>query len=415
MQHDGWPPAQWCPAETAAMTGGSGVPGRAGIGICLSAGGFRAALFGLGAIRYLAEAGLLPQVTAISAISGGSIIGAWLAQRWPLLTPAGSDGGGFVPLAAEPFCELLASRNLRNRWLARWLSGRLRPGGITRGRAFADALAAGVLSDGALSGLPADVQLVLTSTDLISGQPFHFAQDFVGSAAHGYSAPPATLRLATAVAASAADPTAFSPVQISTAALGLDREPAWLSLVDGAVYENLGTEWFEDWDVFPRPRAARRPGFLVVVDGAGPLKPERRRPGSLRSFLRAADVATAHMRSERIHQTRQQFARQQPPGVLLSIREGPGPGAGVPFPLSDPVLYGGLARIRTDLDRFLPVECGLLQFAGYWTLHSRLRDTHPGLAMEQPGWHRAPGPDDPSALARILAHSARHWGAGRYF
>lgn len=400
--------------QNGTAGGGERALAGPGIGVCLSAGGFRAALFALGAFRYLAEAGLLRHVTAISAISGGSILGSWLAQRWPEFMTPGGAGSGFVPLAAEPFARLLASRNLRSRWLARWLGGRLTAGQVTRSRAFDDALAAD-LAPGPLAGLPAAVQLVLTSTDLTTGLPLRFARDFAGNSEYGYSAPPPGLRLATAVAASAASPTFFSPVHVTTADLGLAGKPVQLSLVDGAVYENLGTEWFEDWDVFPRPRAARRPGFLVVVDGAGPLLPDRRQFGAVRAALRSANVTAAHMRSERMNQTRQQFAAQRPPGVLLSLREGPGAGADVPFPLADPVLYDGLARIRTDLDRFLPVESGLLQFAGYWGLHVRLRESYPALALTRPDWQLAPGRHDSALLAASLRQAAHHLGPGRYF
>src|SRR5438105_5519370 len=60
-----------------------------GIALCLSGGGFRAALFHLGALRRLNELGVLSTVETISSVSGGSIIAAYLAQElhsglaWP--------------------------------------------------------------------------------------------------------------------------------------------------------------------------------------------------------------------------------------------------------------------------------------------------------------------------------------------
>ena len=47
------------------------------IGLALSGGGFRAAIFHLGVIRRLEELGIMPQVKVISAVSGGSIIAAY--------------------------------------------------------------------------------------------------------------------------------------------------------------------------------------------------------------------------------------------------------------------------------------------------------------------------------------------------
>jgi NTE family protein len=62
---------------------------RQGIALCLSGGGFRAALFHLGALRRLNELGILKQVDVVSTVSGGSIFAGFLAtaikrRRWPL-------------------------------------------------------------------------------------------------------------------------------------------------------------------------------------------------------------------------------------------------------------------------------------------------------------------------------------------
>src|SRR5262245_31835308 len=54
-----------------------------GIALCLSGGGFRAALFHLGAIRRLDELGVLSRLETISSVSGGSILAAFLADRAP--------------------------------------------------------------------------------------------------------------------------------------------------------------------------------------------------------------------------------------------------------------------------------------------------------------------------------------------
>jgi predicted acylesterase/phospholipase RssA len=54
----------------------SSLPTRPRLGLALSGGGFRAALFHLGVLARMAEVGLLRQVEVISTVSGGSIIGA---------------------------------------------------------------------------------------------------------------------------------------------------------------------------------------------------------------------------------------------------------------------------------------------------------------------------------------------------
>ena len=47
------------------------------IGLALSGGGFRASIFHLGVIRRLEELGIMPFVSVISSVSGGSIIAAY--------------------------------------------------------------------------------------------------------------------------------------------------------------------------------------------------------------------------------------------------------------------------------------------------------------------------------------------------
>ena len=54
---------------------------RNGVALCMSGGGYRAALFHLGALRRLDELGVLPKITTISSVSGGSIVNAFLATR----------------------------------------------------------------------------------------------------------------------------------------------------------------------------------------------------------------------------------------------------------------------------------------------------------------------------------------------
>ncbi len=78
----------------------------------LAGGGYRAALFHLGALTRLNELGILAQTGTVGAVSGASIVAALLATRvpWPL------DGGyrGWPERVAEPMREI-ARRNARAR------------------------------------------------------------------------------------------------------------------------------------------------------------------------------------------------------------------------------------------------------------------------------------------------------------
>src|SRR6478609_5470461 len=52
------------------------------IGLALSGGGFRGTLFHLGVVRFLRDAGILPKITHITSVSGGSILSAHLVLNW---------------------------------------------------------------------------------------------------------------------------------------------------------------------------------------------------------------------------------------------------------------------------------------------------------------------------------------------
>src|SRR6185503_7505121 len=82
----------------------------------LAGGGFRAALFHLGALTRLNELGLLARTGTVGAVSGGSIVAALLATRvpWPL-HGAYRD---WPEQVVEPLREI-ASRNVRARSLLR--------------------------------------------------------------------------------------------------------------------------------------------------------------------------------------------------------------------------------------------------------------------------------------------------------
>lgn len=79
----------------------------------LSGGGYRAALFHLGAVRRLNELGVLGKVDTITSVSGGSILAAHLAttigSRWPTGDEVLPD---FDTTVAKPF-HRMANRNIR--------------------------------------------------------------------------------------------------------------------------------------------------------------------------------------------------------------------------------------------------------------------------------------------------------------
>ena len=388
------------------------------IGLCLSGGGFRATLYALGAVRYLAEAGLLAQVQAVSAVSGGSVAAAVLADRWPALAADGFSLDAYLREVDQPVHLTLTTHNLRNQALARWASRRLHFRGPTRGSAMGDVLAEQLLRTRLVRDLDPALQVIITSTDLATGRAFRVSRDFIGSWNFGYQPLPEELSLGQAVAASTAVPLLFPPVYLRTEGLGLRDAPRVLSLVDGGVYENLGLEWFQGWRS-GRPAEAREVDFKLVVDASGPLIRQARTFRGWRAVNRGRAIQYEQTRTTRIRWFVEELIRGHQNGSYIVTKYDP---AGFRLPDKtpiDPEFYEGalpagfgalLADLRTDLDRFSDEEAELLRYHGYWSAHARLSALYPEIAVTgRPQWRAYADLDDNDAkrLEVLLQRGAK--------
>jgi predicted acylesterase/phospholipase RssA len=93
---------------------------------------------------------------------------------------------------------------------------------------------------------------VFCATELNSGQPFYLTPKWVYTPAFGWGNP--ELKVSEAVYASAAFPGAFPPFKVSVDQLDMSGgttahvRPKHFLLADGGVFNNFGTEWFQDVD-----------------------------------------------------------------------------------------------------------------------------------------------------------------------
>src|SRR5258708_2399142 len=85
------------------------------IGLALSGGGFRASLYHLGLVRFLRDAGILPRVTHITSVSGGSVVAAHLALNGDRYNGSPSE---FDAAAAEVLA--FVRLDIRNRIVRRY-------------------------------------------------------------------------------------------------------------------------------------------------------------------------------------------------------------------------------------------------------------------------------------------------------
>ncbi|TCV57973.1 patatin-like phospholipase family protein [Neorhizobium sp. S3-V5DH] len=317
-----------------------------GIGLCLSGGGYRAMLFHLGAIIRLNEIGLLPRLSRVSSVSGGSITAAYLGMRWAELEFDAEGRASNLSIVIDKIREM--GRTSIDAGAI--IGGLLLPGTISQRVAAAYDR---VLFDGSTTDVfPADgagPRFVINATNVQSAALWRFTKQYMGDYRVGLVKAPG-VRLSLATTASSAFPPVLSPLvlPISADALWMKgedlatpefREKAVLS--DGGVYDNLGLE-----TVFKRYRT-------VLVSDAGQKSSPEVAPAHdwARHSLRILDVVDNQVRSLRKRGLIDAYLSGQRTGCYWSIRSR--------FhdyqPVSDPLGVGGwdtapLAAVPTRLE-----------------------------------------------------------------
>jgi NTE family protein len=403
--------------QSAAATG---EPVRAGI--CLSGGGFRAALYGLGVLRYLAEAEFLPSVVTLCGVSGGSIAATAAAAGWLRSEGPPKDRAAFDAAVFDRFLSTIDAHDIRDRTLARWAAQRWKPWGKDRGDVLGEVLTELLFPElRRLSDLPVEPQLVITTTELGAGRAFRFSRDFMGGWDAGYAAPVPGPPVGRAVAASAAVPMIFPPLRLKTKGQGFKPQVSKrLVLVDGGVYDN-GLEWIQGWGTALRPLQAVEANFTIAINASGPLGTRRHLWGAL-AWNRSRSVQYAQTQATRVRWLVEQFTSGRRLGMYLGITGDPRTsklpsGHAVP-----PHLHAGalptslvsvLADVRTDLNRFGSTEAQLLAYHGYWSAHARTAALHPSLAVAgKPSWDEYAdlGEKEAAQLAKYLSRPWRRFG-----
>ena len=380
--------------------------------LCLSGGGYRAAIFHLGAMLRLQERDELAEVDLFSAVSGGSIALAWLAKRYlDLRDDADEDFDewcgrcDFRAQVLEPF-RAIVSRDLRSfavlatlpfNWL--WPGPRVRL--LERGyRRFLGGLT--------LGELPESPAFVFCATDLAFGCSWEFSRRRVGSYRAGYLRASDSIPLATAVAASSCFPPLFGPLRLPVGAAdfkgsrpehGELREGIELS--DGGVYDNMGME-----------PALKDFGRVLVSDAGAPFA-----FATGRHYLRRLMRYAAVVGNQALALRKRLFRERRDSGVFEGAywHLGEDRDAGAEGYSREGLLQQQVARVRTDLDRFTAAEFEVLVNHGYWSCEAGLcadgvvDPEDPPAAWPYPEWQ-----SEARALA-ALRHSHRRFWHSRWW
>ncbi len=379
------------------------------VNLCLSGGGFRAAIYHLGVLRWLNEQGVLPRLKTVSCVSGGSIVGAHLLATfgtdWPRAPLSNEE---WFTRIVEPFWGVV-NRNLRTRpllkkifWPPNWLRSWASADGLRK--EYIRHLFAG--EDPALAELPGRPEFIFCATDMVFGVNWESCHEKVGSYEAGYmKPPPSEWTLARAVATSSCFPPVFPPAR---ALADPDRmkggqykrkdrkkKVSGIRLTDGGVYDNLGLQPVE------------REKVVFSSDGGGILKFERvTLPWSL--LVRYASLLQSGIGKLRKRRLMQDFMETPPRkrGSYLDIGQG-SRYESPPYPSQDTADL--IAAIRTDLNRFTRAEFEILQNHGYLRAAEKTlrycKDLLDG--PPEPEAVQAPYPDwvDPARIRKALRYS----------
>ncbi|MGH7947133.1 MAG: patatin-like phospholipase family protein [Opitutaceae bacterium] len=375
-------------ADASASAFGTDEAGRSGHALCLSGGGYRAALFHLGALRRLNECGLLGHLDMISSVSGGSILAAHLARvvsPWPAADGIFPDWETQVAAPFRAFCRCdirtpAVLRSLRNPW--RLLRHGLDPSGL-------EIAYARLLTPASLAGLPDTPRFVFCATELLTATLWRFERDAIRSWRTTNLKPEAGDTVARAVAASSCFPPLFAPMRPTREE---DRIPdlvmegrnplpaSQLQLTDGGLYDNLGIE-----------PAIKRHKVLFISDGGAPFD-YAYSDGLVRQGARYAAVLARQVANLRWQEFFHLRGRNEILGGYWKLthaqpKEDGTPSDGADGRYSEKFASEIIASIRTDLNTFTPVEAGVLENHGYWQADGTIKLNMIALAV-----HSIPDP-----------------------
>ena len=342
---------------------------RPRVGLALSGGGFRATVFGLGALRALHDRGVLRDVTVVSGISGGSL----LAAMWAYGPDSFADFDSSVTsLVTAGLQWEIARRALTPRAVAadaasvaHAVAGK--PFGVqrssTRTEALVRALSARPFGQRQLGDVThPGLTTVISATDLATGSAVRFGSKVSSVSSIGDITDP--VPVANAVAASAAYPVLLPHLRRTYTFTKRDgtQESRSLLITDGGVYDNLGLT-----PLLPRRSAAHTShvydlDYIIAVD-AGQGRSVRTAPNFVlgrlgRSFQIAYSRAQDGSRA-RLNQYAEEGAMHGFIHSYLGTRD-----ERLPLPLADLVPREAVVNYPTDVARMTPENLHLLATRG---------------------------------------------------
>lgn len=316
------------------------------IGIALSGGGVRAAVFHLGVLKRMAETGLWDQISFLSTVSGGSLAAGLIFSRngnqWP-------TSQQYLDRILPEIHELLIRKDLQLRSVFRLF---MKPWYI---RAKANIVEESIRKDwgvtGSLQELSDHPRWIINATCYETGKNWRFMKKRMGDYISGYVMIP-DIPISVAMACSAAFPVLIGAFRMKTkpyiwSKYSKDRQDKQglpilntIHLWDGGLYENLGIESLLKGD---EPRDGVN--FIIVSDASGTLEVEKRVSFMVKNQLaRLMNIAVDQVRSVRIRKFMDFLTQKEGRGLCLKIGNSAG-------------YIGKNAKLSSDVIRQMESEC----------------------------------------------------------
>lgn len=361
------------------------VEGGLTFGLVFSGGGFRATLAALGVVRFFADMGRLGDVRFVSSVSGGSITNAILATRWAQLRDSSFDSATVDRLIIDPVVESISGSSLkwelvRNLWRT--------VGRATRTDLLARAFDRRFFDGALLEAIDPTCRFIINAANLSTGVRFAFERDVVGDYVLGLASTAGSgLRVASAVAASAAVPGTFPPARLPKVTFPCQGSGLAPILVDGGAYDNTGLEALDSdryGDVFLVSLNAGG-AFVTGRIGRIPIIRELARSNSL--LYRQSTALRTRWMVDRFRAREQSPAGSRPAtsrqGLLFALATDM---TGKPvdewrdrYPEHRTWAGEDLAFVPTVFDRLDRRLCRLLVYRGWWLTGAAFTRFHPDI------------------------------------
>jgi predicted acylesterase/phospholipase RssA len=342
---------------------------RPRIGLAFSGGGFRATVFGLGALRALHDRGVLRDVTVVSGISGGSLLAAMWAYGPESFTDFDTSVTELVTTGLQwelarrafaPRAVLANGASLTTAIVGKPFGGQR---SSTRTEALVQALAARPFGQRQLGDVThPGLATIISATDLATGNAVRFGSKVSSLSSIGDIADP--VPVADAVAASAAFPALLPQLNRAYTFSKRDgrQERRPLLMTDGGVYDNLGLT-----PLFPGRSAVHTShvydlDYIVAVD-AGQGRPVRTPPNFMLGRLkRSFDIAYSRAQDgsrARLNQAAEAGTIQGFINPYLATHDNR-----LPLPLADLVPREAVVNYPTDFARMTLEDLHLVATRG---------------------------------------------------